>query len=217
MSKIFEFNGKRDGSYIDPISGAVGTNTNGEWVRTEKGLAWKGNGSNTYLEFALSLSISSGYSLEAWAKLSEDGSVDHIFSSDNQSASERAWQLRFDATGEIRFISFDPSNAVIGNFTTTEQYNDGDWHHIITTYDTSAGSKIYVDGVLAATDTNNGTSNDVDSFVGVGYTYSAAVKQDSIDGYVANASVFDHVLTESERAKLYSEFLNAHPITKTIR
>jgi hypothetical protein len=49
MSKIFEFNGSRNGSYIDPISGVVGVNTNGEWAQTEKGLAWRGNGDDTYI------------------------------------------------------------------------------------------------------------------------------------------------------------------------
>lgn len=41
MKKIFSFNNKRNGSYIDSMSGVQGVNTNGEFKQTIKGLAYK--------------------------------------------------------------------------------------------------------------------------------------------------------------------------------
>ena len=52
MAKVFQFT---PGSYIDPISGAVGQNNNGSFQRTEKGLAWRGNGSSSWVDLLKTL------------------------------------------------------------------------------------------------------------------------------------------------------------------
>ena len=57
MSKVFDFNNIHEGSYIDGISGVQGTNTNGVFRTTSKGLAWKGNGS-TNIAYGASMGLS---------------------------------------------------------------------------------------------------------------------------------------------------------------
>ena len=70
MSKIFSFNDKRNGSYIDSVSGVVGVNTNGAWAKTEKGLAWRGNGGTGKIDITESTyNVHTGtYSFEFWAR-----------------------------------------------------------------------------------------------------------------------------------------------------
>ena len=52
MAKVFTFNHTRRGTYIDSISKVAGVNTNGRFEPTGKGIAWEGNGSNSYIDFS---------------------------------------------------------------------------------------------------------------------------------------------------------------------
>ena len=68
MSKIFDFNSKRNGSYIDSISRTAGINTNGVWRNTEKGKAWFANGTaDINLGQTFTISRNAG-TIEAWFK-----------------------------------------------------------------------------------------------------------------------------------------------------
>ena len=51
MSKIFSFNRKSNGLYIDSISKGVLSGSKGEFKKTSKGYAWEGNGIDSELGF----------------------------------------------------------------------------------------------------------------------------------------------------------------------
>src|SRR6056297_1022153 len=68
MAKVFEFDARK-GSYIDQVSGEAGTNNNGKFVRSDKGLAWEGNGEDSYITMPSSITISNNYSIEWWDQL----------------------------------------------------------------------------------------------------------------------------------------------------
>lgn len=51
---------------------------------------------------------------------------------------------------------------------TTASYNDGSWHHVVATFDAVAGTRIFVDGVLAAEDPTMTWSRSVNGFLRVG-------------------------------------------------
>ena len=72
MSKIFSFNDKRNGSYIDLITGDVGVNTGtSKFSRTEKGIAWDGNGGvgSKVTITSVAYAVHTGtYSFEFWVK-----------------------------------------------------------------------------------------------------------------------------------------------------
>ena len=92
--KIFEFNGKRNGSYIDSVSGAVGVNTNGEWAKTEKGTAWRGNGSDSSIDTGINPNISTEFSFVCWANSKVMGVSDL-----------HAWDFR-DSSGDGARLTF---------------------------------------------------------------------------------------------------------------
>ena len=135
MSKIFEF---RPGSYIDLVSGAVGVNTNGEWARTEKGLAWRGNGVDAKVEFGNLGNVRSlvfGINLKT---LSEQ-----IFEGDPNA------HLILSASGTLSYPDFD--NAYVdGVYTNTITTG---WHLLIVTSSTDVNCS---DAVLALNNTSYG-------------------------------------------------------------
>lgn len=68
MSLVFstQFN---KGSYIDRVSKTAGTNTNGVFKRTEKGLAWEGNGSSSGITLSSPITVSrNATTIEIWFK-----------------------------------------------------------------------------------------------------------------------------------------------------
>ena len=51
---------------------------------------------------------------------------------------------------------------------TTASYNDGTWHHVVVTFDAVAGSRIFVDGALAAEDPTMTWSRSVNGYLRIG-------------------------------------------------
>ena len=51
---------------------------------------------------------------------------------------------------------------------TTASYNDGAWHHVVVTFDAVAGSRIFVDGALAAEDPTMTWSRSLNGFLRLG-------------------------------------------------
>lgn len=141
MPKIFEFNDKRDGSYIDPISGNAATNTNGEWARTEKGLSWRGNGSNAKVEFG---DMGNVKVVVFWVDLKTD--TEAIFEGDPNT------HLISVSAGTLSYPDFD--NAYVDGVD-TNTITTG-WHFLIVTSSTDVECS---DAVLAL---NNATYGKID-------------------------------------------------------
>lgn len=69
---------------------------------------------------------------------------------------KKGWILQVDTGGKLRFIGTSTGGAAIFDITTTGAYNDGNWHHVVATWDytTTANHVIlYVDGVSVKTGT----------------------------------------------------------------
>ena len=93
--KVFETQFHK-GSYIDRIRGEVGIPVAAPFSGSEKGLAIKGNGSSSQVEYLTdAISLVNGYSVSTWVR-STGTAVGQIVSVDDQNASERVFQLRFD-------------------------------------------------------------------------------------------------------------------------
>jgi hypothetical protein len=154
--------------------------------RTEKGLAWEGDGVTTEIDYGANQSweINSDFSFEAWFK--SDGTV----------GSDYIIYLGEESTGKRRILILTSTVLTFNTYGTglnsTGSYNDGKWHHAILTC-TSAGSAAwYVDGMADG---------------------SGSVTLNDFDGKIAKVSIHNHILTPQERAQAYNEFLNAQPLS----
>jgi len=200
MGKIFEF---RPGSYIDPVNGTVGTNTNGEFVRSEKGIAWHGGGTGTQIEITEMTLDKDSASIECWIK----------FGSNNNSA----FILGNSDINTNKFLGFRGSNQLQLDSNT----NNGIWTLYIPPFDkwihivitANGDGNTYIDGVLV--DTVASLVDDV-TFDLIGGAFGTPYDLDK-EHYIGRIQIYDHVLTEKERSDLYSEFLRSVPTNKIIR
>lgn len=209
MGKIFEFNPVK--GYIDQVSGAVGVNTNGEIVRSEKGLAWR-NAPGGYIDTGVVVSEQVFSAVVNFRSYPESfaGSYSCLISS--LDANDDGWQVHVDNTsGRLYFTVNDVDCDPVGIGTIDP--GDSLWHQAIASWNGST-AYLYLDGGLQRS--KDGTTTvDVVSSMYLGRNRYADTQ--NIDGDISLVQVYDHVLTSEERALLYRDFLRASPISKTIR
>ncbi|MES2223558.1 MAG: LamG domain-containing protein [Patescibacteria group bacterium] len=136
------------------VSGTLYGATPPSWIepgRFGEALSFDGNDqyaeSNSSIE---SLGIADApYTISAWAKIDPgetNGNIVHISNSENG----LGWCIPFLAVTDGKFsaISFDGSAKYA---TEQDTPTTNIWHHVVTTWNSTEGLKLYVDGVLKAT------------------------------------------------------------------
>ena len=97
-----------------------------------------------------SLGITNAISISAWAKTNSSTLNQYIIAEDPRSTNNRNWLLQFRANGEIQCVVWASNGSSITSAVTPLTYNNGNWIHILATFDgtTNAnGLKIYVNGL----------------------------------------------------------------------
>jgi len=207
--KIFEFNPAK--GYADQVSGVVGVNTNGTIERTEKGLAWRG-ASGGGIDTGVVISEQE-FSVVAAARVigaPYAGNYHCLVSS--LDANDDGWQLHIDHSNNGR-VAFTVNTTDVSPISPKVDCSDGNWHLIIGVWD-SSGGRAYVDCILEHEILASQTINISETFR-IGRNRYAGTQY--IRGFISNAKIYDHALTESERAKLYKEFLVSSQISKTVK
>jgi len=107
------------------------------------------------------------------------------------------WLFGFDAESDNIFFTHraDGNNIVLQSPNT---YNDGMWHHAVTTLDGST-ARLYIDGSKVDTD-NYSSLNDLDKPLDIG---SDRGNGNEFKGSLDNARIYSRALSESEVKKLY--------------
>lgn len=160
------------------------------------------DGTNDYIDIGdVDLDTDDAYSLGIWFKTSATN-IGVLIARDD--VNERFWQFRVDANGKVRFIRFDSSDSVVANFASTSTFNDGNWHLAIVTFDSSVGSKIYVDNSLEASDTDL-TANKTGTGCSVHIGRLGAPAYSYINGDLDEAFIYEnHALTTSEMSDIWN-------------
>lgn len=142
------------GTSVNDTSGNANTGTwNGtlgsQWTTGKIGNAGNFNGSNNNISIPASTTWNFGtgsFVLEGWGKTSQT-TLGNIARYDGGTG---LWGLRLNA-GRVEFLIANVSRTV-ALVSTTQTYNDNNWHHFVGLRDAAAGKLyIYVDGVSAAT------------------------------------------------------------------
>lgn len=191
MSKLFEF---RAGSYKDPITGFVSTNTDGVIEHTAKGLAWGGNGSSSWISAINTLTGIQSVSISFYSKktIVASSAAQMLFNTDT---SANGFWL---ATGAAVLHCNTAGGAIRSNLTVLHP----GWHHFVVIIN-GALSKIYFDG-YDATGTIYTTPVATDfTNLDLGRRSNSTAH---LDGKIKNLQLFDHLLSQREIAKLYEEF-----------
>ncbi len=109
------------------------------------------DGTNYVNAGTTSLGITSAISVSCWIKTTNTtAAFRSLVAEDTTTGSNRNWNLLLNSNNKIGFIFFNTSGST--NYlvrATALEVQDGNWHHILATYDgtlNTDGIKIYVDG-----------------------------------------------------------------------
>lgn len=161
------------------------------------------DGSTGYLTTASSESAPTTFTELAWFKTTASGYQPILWFGDNASplstsASDRLLGLTNGAAGEYVW------NGSAHLVTTPSSYNDGAWHLAAATL-SSAGIKVYVDGVLKASDATTATAETYSGStwwsVGAGNPSGSAAY---FNGSLAGVAILPAALSSSQIAALHS-------------
>ncbi len=87
--------------------------------------------------------------------------------------------------------------------TSTDTFNDGEWHQVVHTFGGSAnGQKIYVDGVEVASGSSDVSNFTSQTSISLGYTAYPSGNQ-YFEGEIASVQVYNQGLTATQIASLY--------------
>jgi hypothetical protein len=142
----------------------------------------------------------SGYplTLAAWCMV-DDLNTDRIILAVNQSTTpfHRITIFR-SAFNEFRAQSFGSSNAAAAGSASST----GTWFHIAGVFASATSRIVYVNGIVAATDTSSSTINTLDEIIVGGRRATGGTVGLFWDGKVADAGIWNAALTADEIASL---------------
>jgi hypothetical protein len=125
---------------------------------------WEYDGTDDSLEFghvpAFNFDSGSTYSIETWFRTSASGANRFLVSQMDSSSPFTGWMIFQQTDNTLRWQLVNNSTTNKINVDADNTYNDGNWHHMVWTYDGSSaasGVKLYIDGKIAATTTVDDT------------------------------------------------------------
>ena len=182
-------------------NGRNGSLTSTTWTDGKKSKALSFNGTSSYVDTGVDLtwSLTDSFSMAAWVKSTEaGGNNDSIVSKDN-------WEYIFYKNGStIGFNHWNTAGSDVITMTGTVA-DTSIWHHAVVTYDGSVTTgKLYIDGVLAATDSSNaGTLQDRSETTKIGKGYAWGAGDGFMNGTIDDVRVYNRALSQTEAQSLY--------------
>lgn len=143
------------------VGSTTTTDTANKWETGKYGSSFKFDGTDDFISIIdnsdFDFTTSDSFTLETWFKRSvKTSGTDAFISKYESSASDGGYQLLMEADGDITCgVDTDNSSFPLDGATTTAAtYDDGVWHHAACVKDGSSSIKLYIDGVLTASDTS---------------------------------------------------------------
>jgi len=210
MSKIFSFNRKSNGLYIDSISKGVLSGSKGEFKKTSKGYAWEGNGidselgfinisTNDFLGLYGSITLVSAFKITKIPTISKGGSLFLKGSTTN------SWGIQVQNSGGILQIT----GGIRGNTVkiTTSNILLNKWYLVVLELN-EANSQMYInnEGQGVVDLSGHGYSATSDRITSFSHDILAGTGE-FIEGDLLYNSIYSGTLTTKERNDLYIDFL----------
>ena len=159
---------------------------------------------------AMNFERTDSFSVSTWFKTSTSAGMS-IVSKLGSSAPYRGWDVFMESNGKISLLLVNTWASSALRVTSTAAYNDGDWKHLIITYDgtsLASGINIYVDGDLVADDGGSYTLSDTiqsTNHVTIG------ARNDGGGGFftgtIDETAIFNDELTSDEVTDIYTNGL----------
>ena len=145
------------------------------------------DGTDDYIDLGSGLlstsNASQAYTIECWAKTTYTGASTKALISQSTTGTNR-FKLAVQS-GKFIYWKGGANNA-----TSSTSFNDGDWHHLAATRSSSGDIKLYLDGVLEATGTDNSVFQSANTVIGQAARYW--------NGRIDEVRIWDDVRTQTE-------------------
>lgn len=204
----WKFDEKNGTTVSDTGSGGRNaTLTNGPtWVVGKKGSAANFDGTDDYASISRFDLGSSGITLEAWVKSTSSDSTKTYTGNAAQNVigdNTNGVGLGFGLTGgKIQYMHYNSAWASVNG---TANVNDGNWHHIVATHNTSGAVALYLDGKLDNSGTVTFSSNRGINRIGGGYeSYVTDATGDEFNGSIDHVMVYNYGRTPAQVAYDYN-------------
>lgn len=198
---------KLDNNSNDALGARNGTDTSMSYGTGLINQCGTFNGSSSAVAVANHASLfPTSLTVSLWVKFTTVQQNKHIFTLQNANASPYAgFSIFVEDSANGKKIWSATRSTSFGWVASTNNLNDGSWHHILITFDPSVGSgthTLYVDGTQNAQNTGKTLAWDTGATLQFGkfYNYSGGFYNGNTDeiGY------WDRVLTSGEIAQLYN-------------
>lgn len=159
------------------------------------------------------MAFSDQVTLSCWFKSPGGGSgyPRLIEFSDAAGSYTRSTALAYDPDGSMRAWVTSEAGVRGGSIDyATVTFDDNAWHHAVYTYSATNGGRLYIDGTLRQTRTNNLTSDihDAETFVIGGYYPNGS---NGFLGFIDEVAVFQRELTATEVGQLFDATRSSCP------
>lgn len=205
---------RMEGSSVECVNGYNGTDTaitystaNG---KINQGAGFNGITSAIVVADNAAIHIQNNLSISLWFKTSTNysGSDGGFIRKDAASGTRNLWGIGIGNGANAIMGQIYNGTTVSSIVSTGTTYNDGIWHHVVFTIDSTYHMNLYVDGVSVATQVNGVTlttfpNGEMDigafpPFVGGG------VRASFLNGDIDEVGIWNRVLTGTEIAQLYN-------------
>jgi hypothetical protein len=187
-----------------------GTLTNGPTFDSADEGSIDFDGVNDYVDFGnpTELQFTTSFSISLWFKSSDTS--DYILickdKTNGHLTNERSWGLWGNRYGGTNVIIFNIRSGSTGfSVAGTTDYNDGNWHHVVATFEASTNLKLYVDGSLEAENPQwnlPATINNVTTNVGIGTSIGSNLWY--MNGKISNIQLYTGALSTVEVLQNYN-------------
>lgn len=149
------------------------------------------------------------FSMSAWIKTTNNTSVGNgdmaVVMGTISSSPYDSFNIQMHMTSPIgsMYATYRTATNTYATGNTATAYNDGAWHHVVYTVDSSGNMTLYVDGASAATGTASGTMSTGKSF-SIGVNRPTANTSDQWVGTLDEVGVWSRALTSTEVTTLYN-------------
>jgi len=156
------------------------------------------NGTDEYISAGnpTELQFTSSFSISAWFK-SSSATSQRIVSKDD--GTNRSYFVQLSATGAIEAAIYTSGTKQLN--TSASGLADGNWHHLVFTFENGVGTKLYIDNGTPTTDSATGTlDNDTNNF-------EIGRREDGskfFNGDIDEVAVWNKVLDATDVATIYN-------------
>ncbi len=168
--------------------------------------SFDGVNDNIFFNHSASLNISfEDYSIAAWVKAKSITNNGRIWSK-GSSGCIPGYMMRMSGGEVLLEASREPGGCVTG-ITSGVTINDDEWHFVVAVADRDVGERIYIDGVLSASNSNNTSSFSFSNTrnPAIGFDEVAGVGSEQFNGNIDDLRIYKTALSDNLVLELFNE------------